>query len=521
MILKHFSSFRASAGRRRDNAIRSGVAHRKALLLCSLLCVALIAGCSGGDDDTITNPDTSSSGTSSETSGNATGEDQTDGGGVNTTTEAFGDDGLPAFRLRGNNNGFNLTEGESITIPVSIDRINGHQETVTLEIDQQQDGLLVSTLDRNSLDPGQTQATLRASFLHGRQRAAEQQRAVTINATDGQTSSQVVVLLNIRPTSLPDIYLLVGQSNMVGLSENNARDIDPGGLDEPNPLIEQLNVTANDYTNFDSVEKFRSIDAQVAFPDFIVAEDPLHTSKDPSLEPKTGKRVGMGLTFAKRALINDGSHRIVLVPAAWSSSGFCDTGEILALFGEAPEYIEEGELGWNPFEQTNPVFGGTTLFDRAVLRANIAIQRKNGILRGILWHQGESDGDNPACAADYAENFAMLASELRTRIIPDARGEAARGATSDVPFIAGTMSRGSDVRGNFSVLSESKQIVDNAHRNIGAQGLIPHYGVANLDDITPPNFRCGESSCVHFGAAAYREIGNRYFQTLQSVLSQP
>ncbi len=521
MILKHFSSCRASTGSEHWFARMGVLSPRTRLLLGSLICVWLLASCGGGDDDTLTNTDNTVN-TASSTDTNPS-----DGNGIdstnNTSNENFGSDGQPAFRLRSNNNGFNLTEGESITIPVSIDRVNGHEETVNLSLEQQQDGLMISVLDRTSLEPGQTQTTLTASFLHGRQRTTEQQRSVTINANDGQASSQVTVLLNIRPTSLPDIYLLVGQSNMVGFSEDDAKDNEPGGLDEPNPLIEQLNVTANDYTNFDAVEKFRSVEAQVAFPDFVIAEDPLHASGNPSLPEKESEgRVGMGLTFAKRALVNDGTHRIVLVPAAWSSTGFCDTGEFLSLFDEAPEYVEDGELGWNAFEQTNPVFGGTTLFDRAVLRANIAIQRKNGILRGILWHQGESDGDNAACAAAYVDNFATLASELRTRIIPDARGEVARGATSDVPFIAGTMSKGADFRGDFSFRSDSKQMVDNAHRNIGAQGLIPYYGFANLDDITPANgFPCGEGSCVHYGSEAYREIGNRYFQTLQSVLSQP
>ena len=212
----------------------------------------------------------------------------------------------------------------------------------------------------------------------------------------------------------------------------------------------------------------------------------------------------------------------MLVPAAWSSTGFCNTGEFLSSFSDGPDFIADGELGWNAFPQTNPVFGGTTLFERAVLRTNIAIQSRQGILRGILWHQGESDGDNAVCAAAYAENLATMVSELRTRIITDARGPDARGADSDVPFIAGTMSRGIDSRGDFSVLSDSKQIVDNVHRTIGAEGLIPHYGIAILDDIIPANnFPCGEGSCVHYGSEAYREIGNRYFATLQDLLNAP
>ena len=520
MTLKHFYSFRARVNSWRETTATQNRAatlnnrmskqlFASRLLNSSLICaVLLLASCGGGDRDTVTsNPGNSA-----------------DSLGVTTTSEDFGANGLPAFRLRTNNNGFNLIEGESITVPVSIDRVNGHQENVNLTLSQPgaPDELLAMSLDRLTLQAGETQALLNATFRHGRQRALEQQRSIVINADDGLSSAQITMLLNIRPTTLPDVYLLAGQSNMVGFSEFQAKDINPGGIDEPNPQIQQLNVTANDYVTFDSVTQFGNPQAQTGFPQFVIAEDPLHTSKDPSLSSKVGTMVGMGLTFAKRALINDGTHRIILVPAAWSSTGFCDTGEFLSGFGDAPDYVEEGELGWNPFEQTDSVFGGTTLFNRAVLRANLAIQNSSGILRGILWHQGESDGDNADCAATYAENLATLASELRTRIIPDARGAEARGANSDVPFIAGTMSRGNDFRGDFSEFSESKQIVDSVHRTIGAQGVIPHYGVAILDDIIPANnFPCGEGSCVHFGSEAYREIGNRYYQTLESVLSQP
>ncbi len=513
MTLKPFNRFRALSWRtlksvRTNRSISTPNAQARVWFL--VVAALLLASCGGGDEDTVAT-------TGAATPGNT--QQPTDPSLAN-----FGTDGQPAFRLRGNNNGFDLVEGDTITIPVTIDRVNEHSETVevSLELVDAPDDLLVSALDRAAFQPGQTQGTLNATFLHGRQRTIEQQRTIVVTATDGVDSSQIEVVLNIRPTTLPDIYLLAGQSNMVGFSEFNAKDISPGGPDEPNPLIEQLNVTANDTVTFDSVTQFGNPEAQTGFPDFAIAEDPLHTSSDPSLSSKVGTMVGMGLTFAKRALVNDGNHRIVLVPAAWSSTGFCNTGEFLSSFSDGPDFIADGELGWNAFPQTDPVFGGTTLFERAVLRTNIAIQRKGGILRGILWHQGESDGDNAVCAAAYAENLATMVSELRTRIIVDARGPDARGAASDVPFIAGTMSRGTDPRGDFSFISNSKQIVDNVHRNIGAEGVIPHYGVAILDDIIPANgFPCGEGSCVHYGSEAYREIGIRYFETLQDLLNTP
>ena len=235
---------------------------------------------------------------------------------------------------------------------------------------------------------------------------------------------------------------------------------------------------------------------------------------------KIGTRIGLGLTFAKQALRQDPEHRIMLVPAAWSATGFCNTGGFFASLPDMPDFISEGALGWNAFEPASTQFGGTTLFRRAVLRANLAIQRSGGILRGILWHQGEADSENAVCSQEYASNLATMVSELRNNIIADARGGIARGAQSDIPFIAGTMSRGNDSRGDFADFSMTKNQVDNVHRTAGVQGLISHYGFANLDDLVPSNgFPCGEGSCIHFGSAAYREMGVRYFQALESVLN--
>jgi len=444
-------------------------------------------------------------------------------GAVVSSGGTFGANGEPAFRLVTNSNAFDLREGNAITIPVGIERVNGHNDEVILsavESGAAPDSRLGMSLTSDRLTDSDQQTSLTASFALDRKRASEQQRTVRVSASDGTTTAEFNLLLNIRPTELPDIYLLVGQSNMVGFSEDFAKQAGPGEIDEPNPDILQLNVTSNDSFTFNAIGQFGNPDAQVAFPDFVVAEDPLHNSRDPSLAGKLGTRVGLGLTFAKQALADDPNHRIILVPAAWSATGFCDTGDFLAQATDAPEFIADGELGWNPFTQTDPAFGGTILFNRAVLRANLAIQRSGGILRGILWHQGESDSENATCAQSYAGNLATLASEFRTRIITDARGNTARGASSDVPFIAGSMSRGIDERGNFNFFSDNKQQVDNVHRTAGDQGLIPFYGFVNFDDLVPSNgFPCGEGSCVHFGSDAYREMGSRYYTKLQELLN--
>jgi len=140
----------------------------------------------------------------------------------------------------------------------------------------------------------------------------------------------------------------------------------------------------------------------------------------------------MGLSFAQSMLPNT-SADIVLVPAAWSDSGFCQT-----------ESIPFPTVGWlaTPSSDTD-TFAGTLLHDRALTRLNLALQQTGGIFRGILWHQGEADSNDFVCSAAYETNLTNLVASIRTNAQVDARGPQARGAAADVPFVAGTMSRGS------------------------------------------------------------------------------
>ena len=168
-------------------------------------------------------------------------------------------------------------------------------------------------------------------------------------------------------------------------------------------------------------------------------------------------------------------------------------------------------------ETDEQALGGTLLADRALTRLNTALQDTGGILRGILWHQGEADSNNTVCAERYESNVISLANRIKREAFEDARGQGARGDNAPVPFILGTMTRGNDERGDFSQYSDTKQRVDNAHRNL--PNILPLSDIATADDLVPPAFPCGQSSCVHFGAAAYRELGVRYYQALNRVIN--
>jgi len=318
-----------------------------------------------------------------------------------------------------------------------------------------------------------------------------------------ETASIVTTLpisITVQPVEAPDVYLLIGQSNMEGYSEENAKDAGPGGADEVHPRIWQLNVHGNTRDHYPSDADFVDEQINTASPILVPAEDPLHRPRDLDVPSKSGTLIGPGLSFAKAA-VTQTSQRVFLVPAAWGGTAFCADSK--------------GEIGWNSTTPTNPSLRGTLLTDRALLRLNMALRETEGIFRGIVWHQGESDSFDTACANSYADNLFKLVARIRTEARLDARGSNARGVQAAIPFVLGTMSKGNDERGAFAEFLGGKITVDQVHRNI--KSLIPFSEVANADDLVPPAYPCGERSCIHFGAAAYRELGARLYLALSQI----
>lgn len=297
------------------------------------------------------------------------------------------------------------------------------------------------------------------------------------------------------------VYLLVGQSNMVGTSELGAKQAGVGQVDEPHPRIFQLNVPENEGLVEPQSSVFLDEDSNSLTPLFIPAEDPLHAPLESGNSFKSGTTIGLGLSFAKAALADSSGH-VYLVPAAFEGTGFC-----ISPF--------DVDYAWNATATTNPNLGGTGLADRALTRLNLTLRETGGVFRGILWHQGEADSVSPECAAVYAENISALVARIRSEARIDALGPDARGENASIPFIVGSMSKGNDDRGDFSVFGTDKTVVDTVHRNISQ--LIPHSDWVNNDDLVPPAYPCGSDSCVHFGALAYREMGVRYYNALVRV----
>jgi hypothetical protein len=234
------------------------------------------------------------------------------------------------------------------------------------------------------------------------------------------------------------LYLLIGQSNMAGRGEVEAQD------KESHPRVFTLDKESK----------------------WVPAVDPIHFDK-----PVAG--VGPGLTFGKTMADHDLSIRIGLIPCA---------------AGGSPISVWKHGAYW---KQTN-----SEPYDNAVERTRIAME--HGILKGILWHQGESDS-NENDAQLYGDRLAALINTLRTDL-----------GAPKVPFIAATLGdfvHPSPVTHHPSPVTHyPSQIVNEAIRHIPQRveytACVESTGLGHKGDN------------MHFSSASARELGRRYAEAM-------
>ncbi len=222
------------------------------------------------------------------------------------------------------------------------------------------------------------------------------------------------------------LFLLVGQSNMAGRGQVEEEDR------TPDPRVLSLNKEGK----------------------WVPAVDPLHFDKPAVVG------VGLGKTFGRIISRTRPDVVIGLIPCA---------------VGGSP--IDSWQPGAR-HDQTN-----SHPWDDMVKRVHPALEQ--GTLKGILWHQGESDS-SAKLAPGYERKLHDLIRRLRTEF--DAE---------DVPFIAGQM-------GEFAGRdwNEFRRQVDQAHRELPEK--VARTAFVSSDGLSDKGDK------VHFDAASYRELGRRY-----------
>ena len=219
------------------------------------------------------------------------------------------------------------------------------------------------------------------------------------------------------------LYLLAGQSNMAGRGKVEAQD-------------------KKEYSRLLMLNKGQT---------WVPAVSPMHFDKSIA-------GVGPGRSFGLAMMEQNPDVVIGLIP--------CAAG------GSAIETWVPG--GYHGQTKSHP-------WDDAIQRTKIAM--KDGVLKGILWHQGESDA-NEARSGKYEERLHDVIARFRAEF-----------NAPNLPFVAAQM-------GKFKPWNKYKVVVDRIHRKL------PHK-VENTDIVSVDGLK-HKGDFLHFSAAGSRELGQRY-----------
>lgn len=233
-----------------------------------------------------------------------------------------------------------------------------------------------------------------------------------------------------EPVTLPakkqfHLFLLAGQSNMAGRGEIEAQD----RITHPRVLM-------------------LSEDRE-----WVPAVAPIHFDKQVA-------GVGLGKSFAVALAEADPDITIGLIPAACGGSP-----------------IETWEPGGYHIQTHSPPY------DDAISRARSAL--KDGTLKGILWHQGESDS-REGRSRHYEKRLRLLFERFRKDLdVPS------------LPIVVGQL-------GQFPERpwDEHRQRVNRAHRNV--VNALPQMSFVSSDGLMPME------DGVHFDSKSLRLFGQRY-----------
>lgn len=219
------------------------------------------------------------------------------------------------------------------------------------------------------------------------------------------------------------IYLLMGQSNMVGWGKIEEED------KVTHPRIFKLN------------EKN----------EWVQAANPLHPGS---------RHMGMGMTFAREMIKQDESIKIGLIPCAFNGS---------------------------PLSRWQRK--GGDLYAQAMKKAKLAMEK--GVIKGILWHQGESDS-NGRLADTYTERFQQMVKDVRAEL-----------GNENIPVVVG------QVGTFFAERRPTAKKINECHAKVSE--TVPLSACASSEGLTDRGDRC------HFDNKSLREFGRRYAKLMQEL----
>jgi hypothetical protein len=249
-----------------------------------------------------------------------------------------------------------------------------------------------------------------------------------------------------KPGNDLQLFILFGQSNMEGAAAAEAED---------KTINERVFVLG-----YDTDDKCLGRN----WNEWSLAQPPLH---------RCFAGLGPGDWFAKTLADTWTDAQIGLVPNAIS-------GVDIDFFRKGVVSTRRKEFQIPPDNQREGAY------DLMIERARLAQQR--GRIRGILFHQGESDTGK----TEWLDKVAEIVGDLRKDLELDA---------AEVPFIAGELPYEACCSSHNPIVNQLPQRIPNAHV-VSAEGL-------------------GLKDRFHFDAAGQREMGKRYAAAFLNAIENP
>jgi hypothetical protein len=175
-------------------------------------------------------------------------------------------------------------------------------------------------------------------------------------------------------------------------------------------------------------------------------------------------RFGLGLPFASEYLSKHPGVTVGLIPVAWGGAGI------------------------------DRLKKGTATYSDAIKKAQHAMTQ--GTLKGVLWHQGESDTVGQANADSYAEKLQQLIADLRLDL-----------GAPQLPFIVGNLAEFYGTGKDHRAPDRVKRI-DQVRAALRAlPEAVAHTGFVESTGCASPDHHM-----VHFDRKSYIVLGIRYAQ---------